>query len=414
VRRGARLNEAQEMKTTAGATTIGEEHAIEQLAAFLCARHDAIILQWMAEVQQDRRITAADAITQEQLRDHLPQMLNDLTDTLLGRGDPDIGPVENAEKHGHHRWEQGYQLPELVREMARIRAVVVDHLLVFQEEHRHFSAGARRTALRRLHFFFDQVISHSTDQYVREQQAELRTLNEHLRAVDDARLRLIRMSTHDLRGAVNASHLATQVVAEGYDSKGRVETLAVLRRNLEHMAELVTNLLTFATLFDAASSPRLVPLRPCDLLHELRRHFRHSAELKGLRLEAECDPAVAVVTTDPTKLRQIGYNLISNALKYTDRGQVHVSIRAVDADRWSLVVQDSGRGISAEEREQLFTEYFRSPGVAHIEGTGLGLAIVQRLAELLEGEIHVESELGSGSRFEVILPGRAREDIEAC
>ena len=79
-------------------------------------------------------------------------------------------------------------------------------------------------------------------------------------------------------------------------------------------------------------------------------------------------------------------------------------VRSVDASTWSIIVEDSGPGIPAEEREQLFREYHRAADTAHVEGTGLGLWIVRRLVDLLNGEIRVESEPGEGSRFNVILP----------
>ena len=158
------------------------------------------------------------------------------------------------------------------------------------------------------------------------------------------------------------------------------------------------------TLFDAANSPRMVGVRIPELVDELVAHFQPAAELRSLAFEADYDPSLELVVGDPTKLRQISYNLLSNALKYTERGRVVLSVRAVDADRWALIVEDTGPGIAPEECGQIFSEYHRAADTAHLEGTGLGLSIVKRLVDLLRGEIHLESQLGRGSRFEVILP----------
>lgn len=178
----------------------------------------------------------------------------------------------------------------------------------------------------------------------------------------------------------------------------------MVRRNLSHMTHLVADLLTYATLFDAANSPRMVSLKSADLFDELVAHARRPAEMKGLSFDAERDPTLEVVISDPTKLRQIGYNLLSNAVKYTERGRIGLKIRAISPDKWALTVEDTGPGISAEESEQIFSEYHRGADTAHLEGTGLGLSIVRRLVELLSGEIRVESKSGEGSRFDVILP----------
>src|SRR5947209_9576022 len=180
--------------------------------------------------------------------------------------------------------------------------------------------------------------------------------------------------------------------------------LALLERNLEHMAPLAGDLLTFATIFDAANSPRLVSLRVGELVDELVSDFRPLAEAKGVRFSGEHDADVDFVTSDPTKLRQIASNLISNALKYTESGRIDLAVRSVNPQQWAISVQDTGPGIAAEEREHLFDEYYRSGRTAHLEGTGLGLSIVRRLVDVLGGEIRLVSELGRGSRFEVILP----------
>ncbi len=110
-------------------------------------------------------------------------------------------------------------------------------------------------------------------------------------------------------------------------------------------------------------------------------------------------------------LRSLGS--ISNAIKYTDRGQVRFWLRAQGELLWTFGVEDSGPGFDAEVREQLFREFYRAPQTADREGTGLGLPIVKRLVEMLGGRIRIESEPGRGSRFEVILP-REHDDSEAA
>lgn len=360
--------------------------------------------EWITSIRYDAQITAAETLTRAQLLDHLPRMFDNLANALRGETDDDeIDAERNARRHGDHRWQQGYELEELLRELARLRTIMVEHVFAFEEKHPEFEAEEKRTAIRCFHRFFEDMIARSVAQYVQEQQAELQARNEHLRAVDASRLRLLRNATHDLRNTINACQL-TILAAEESDEEARRELRGVVRRNLTHMTDLVGDLLTYATLFDAANSPRMVQLRVADLFEELVAHGRPPAESKGLTFEAERDPSVDVVVSDPTKLRQIGFNLLSNALKYTERGHVRLKIGAIPPDKWALSIEDTGSGISAEEREQIFSEYHRAADTAHLEGTGLGLSIVRRLVELLKGEIRVESEPGRGSRFDVILP----------
>ncbi|MFL6543004.1 MAG: sensor histidine kinase [Chthoniobacterales bacterium] len=379
----------------------------KELADFLCGRQELITEEWIASVRSDEQIPAADTLTRTQLLDHLPHMFNDLADALREEIDAERETLanSNARRHGDHRWQQGYELEELLKELARVRTILVDHVLAFEEKRPEFRGEEKRTAVRRFHLFFEDMIARSISQYVDEQQAELRARNEHLRAVDESRLRLLRNAAHDLRNTINACQL-TIVAAEESDEAARRELRSVVRRNLTHMTYLVADLLAYATLFDAANSPRMVSLRVADLFDELVAHSRAPAEAKGLTFEAERDPSVEVVVSDPTNLRQIGYNLLSNAVKYTERGRIGLKVRAIAPDKWALTIEDSGSGIPTQELEQIFSEYHRAAETAHLEGSGLGLAIVRRLVDLLHGEIRVESEVGQGSRFDVILPRR--------
>lgn len=195
-----------------------------ELADYMCARRELITEEWIASVRHDERIPAADTLTRAQLLDHLPQMFNDLADALRGEIDParDTAAERNARQHGDHRWQQGYDLEELLRELARVRAILVDHVLTFADKHPEFAGEEKRNAIRRFHLFFEEMITRSVAQYVEEQQAELRARNEHLRAVDESRLRLLRNATHDLRNTINACQL-TILAAEESDEEARRE-----------------------------------------------------------------------------------------------------------------------------------------------------------------------------------------------
>jgi signal transduction histidine kinase len=122
-------------------------------------------------------------------------------------------------------------------------------------------------------------------------------------------------------------------------------------------------------------------------------------------LTVEFDPAVDGLHSDELRVRQILFNLLSNAAKFTRDGQIHVRVRAEGASLL-LEVEDSGVGMSPEQLARLFTPYVQvSTELARrLGGTGLGLALTRRLCQLLGGDIDVESVPGSGSRFRVTLP----------
>lgn len=178
----------------------------------------------------------------------------------------------------------------------------------------------------------------------------------------------------------------------------------MLKRNNSHMEALLKDLLNYTLVLDEPKFARMEPVFLPEVYEDMVAMYRPLAEAKGLEMKAESDPVLMTVISHRTKIVQIVSNLLSNAIKYTPSGTVHLSFRSVDEARWSVVVEDTGPGIAPEERDQIFTEFHRLRKTAHVEGTGLGLALVKRLADLLGGEVHLESEVGQGSRFEVILP----------
>jgi signal transduction histidine kinase len=126
---------------------------------------------------------------------------------------------------------------------------------------------------------------------------------------------------------------------------------------------------------------------------------------KGLTLALQLPPSCGPARGDPLRVEQILLNLLSNGVKFTERGQIKVELLE-SATTLAVQVSDTGIGIRTEDLAQLFRPFqqVRTPNTRHIEGTGLGLAICRRLAALMDGEVHAVSEYGHGSTFSLILP----------
>jgi signal transduction histidine kinase len=154
------------------------------------------------------------------------------------------------------------------------------------------------------------------------------------------------------------------------------------------------------------------PLDLKDIVNEVLAEVRPLAEAKGLALSKEFDQDSFPMKSDIRSLRQILSNLVSNAIKFTDSGDVKVSLNFPSRKTGSsagivrIRVEDTGCGIRADHLERIFDEFYQieDGGDNTSPGTGLGLAICQRLAGLLRGEITVESQPGRGSIFSVTLP----------
>ena len=115
------------------------------------------------------------------------------------------------------------------------------------------------------------------------------------------------------------------------------------------------------------------------------------------------DPALAAVTSNRLKLKQIAVNLLSNATKYTKSGQVELRFAMAGAEHWSIRVSDTGVGIAPSDADRVFDEFERAAG-EDIPGTGLGLAIVRELCRVLNGQIDFASREGVGTTFEIRFP----------
>ena len=221
--------------------------------------------------------------------------------------------------------------------------------------------------------------------------------------------RLVSALSHDARTPLNAVVLAAQLleihVGEDEDPEVR-ECLRTIRLSIRNVLDLLGDLLNLSRI-DAGALPAEVSRFPLEeVLAECLASIEPQARLKGLDVRLESGPlAAASLETDRSKLKQILANLLSNALRYTEKGHIRIFGEQTD-DQVRIAVEDTGIGIDPADQGRIFDEFAvldyarRAPG----EGTGLGLAICRRLASLLRGEIFLKSAPGLGSTFTLVLP----------
>ena len=177
-------------------------------------------------------------------------------------------------------------------------------------------------------------------------------------------------------------------------------------RNIQHsssrMREMLNTLLDFFRLDNGKEQPNFSPCRISAITHNLETEYMPVAMNKGLSLTVECHTD-AVVLTDKERILQIGNNLLSNAMKFTDNGSISL-ITNYDNGTLKLIVEDTGTGMTAEEQQRVFGAFERLSNAAAKDGFGLGLSIMQRIVAMLGGTIRLESEKGKGSRFTVEIP----------
>jgi PAS domain S-box-containing protein len=213
--------------------------------------------------------------------------------------------------------------------------------------------------------------------------------------------------SHELRTPLTAIKGFIELVAEG--DAGTVndtqrEFLQIAARNSDKLGVLINDLIDMNLIESQRLEVRLSPLNLATVLDDVASTFRTMAQTKGLAFKQEV-PSLPQVQGDSARLVQVFSNLVSNAIKYTPRGEVGIQAIATDAGV-EVTVHDTGIGLSREEHAQLFSRFFRgqSPVVTEAGGTGLGLVIAKAIVGRHHGTIDVDSRPGEGSRFRVTLP----------
>ena len=249
---------------------------------------------------------------------------------------------------------------------------------------------------------------------VRDANTTLSQVNGALESALQAKTEFLATTSHEIRTPLNGILGMTQVLLADHRVEADVrERIAVVHGAGETMRALVDDILDVAKMESGKLTVTEEPTELRRILHDVGRLWQGQAEAKGLTLTVEIDDAPERILSDGSRVRQIVFNLLSNALKFTMAGAVALrarSERAADGTETVVIaVADSGVGIPADQLGCIFEAFRQVDGgvTRQFGGTGLGLAICRNLAEALGGDIGVESVLGVGSTFTVRLPLRA-------
>ena len=319
---------------------------------------------------------------------------------LIERGD--FGPVEDSDKEACLRQEaffsdirrEGSQ--RYARQMPDGRWVEFSYTLL---------SGNRMISHAR-----DVTPLKSSEQAALAAQAEAEAARDAAEAAAQAKSAFLAAMSHEIRTPMNGVLGMMEILDRSALEPDQARSVAVMRESAQSLLRIIDDVLDFSKIEAGRMEVEALPFSLRGLIEGTVETLMPQARQRGLTLFADPpDPGPDWLEGDPTRVRQILFNLIGNALKFTERGFVRLAAQTrPEGDRATvrLIVEDSGVGMDAETLARLFQPFTQadSSTTRRFGGTGLGLSIVRRLVELMAGEVRAESTPGRGSRFIVTLP----------
>lgn len=236
----------------------------------------------------------------------------------------------------------------------------------------------------------------------------LEAANEEIQRIMNQRERLLLTITHDIKAPAASISGFIDLMKDYVSNPQGLECLQNIKNSAAHLSHLVASLLDYHQLENGLMKVHPTSFSPAQLVAESVEGMKLRAEEKGLEISFECKmKGMEFFRADAFRIRQILDNLVSNAIKYTDRGSVTIQAQVSEIlgkPTLTLSVKDTGKGMTDEEKQKVFQAFTRLKSAQGIEGTGLGLSITQELVSLLGGEIILHSILGKGSTFIVTIP----------
>lgn len=247
----------------------------------------------------------------------------------------------------------------------------------------------------------------------KETERMLKLAKEKAEEASQAKSRFLANISHEIRTPLNAIMGFTEILKEFQVDNIRFnDHLSGIEKSSKALMGLINDILDLSRLEAGKMEVSPVPLNVRNLINDVQQIFSLKAEKKGIDLYVNVDSCVpAVIRMDEVRLRQVLFNLVGNAVKFTEKGSISINVKTTNNDAanhltdLTIMVTDTGIGIEEEDMEFIFDPFYQKAPlrIAKQEGTGLGLAISRRFVQMMNGEIKVDSKPGEGTQFSVVL-----------
>ena len=336
----------------------------------------------------------------------LKEMNVDNESMVIGKTDFELHHIKDAEK---------YRADELaVMKSGKPKLNYIESQIRNGKEHSYISSKLP---------FFDAnnkvigIIGTSEDITERiENEDKLKKATEEAIAANLSKSTFLSNMSHEIRTPMNAILGYSQLLQDDSNlTKAQQESLRTINKSGEHLLDLINDILDMSKIEAGRITLKPVNFDFIELLKEVELLFKMKAKQKNLELAFQLTMGVSKnIFADESRVKQVIINLLGNALKFTTDGFVHVLIENIDNETMKVCVKDSGSGILKEEHEVIFKPFEQSQKGGQVrEGTGLGLAISKKFANLMGGDITIESEYQKGSEFSFTFKFQEGEDYEA-
>jgi len=254
-----------------------------------------------------------------------------------------------------------------------------------------------------------RALNESLERRVTERTQELEQANAKLKELDRLKSEFLATMSHELRTPLNSIIGFSSILKQGMAGELNAEQgkqLAMIHGSARHLLGLINDLLDVSRIEAGRIELFPEPVNTSEVLREVELTLAPMVAAKHLAYSTAIPTDLPTIVSDRKRLYQIVLNLANNAVKFTEKGGVNVSVTMTGSEGITIAVQDSGIGIRAENIDRLFEAFRQVDGSARrvYEGTGLGLFLVRKLLIMLGGSVAATSEFGKGSTFTITLP----------